>query len=80
MAFKRIWLLFVGHDSDACSAAVQVRTVGGDHVRPLTQALGQLPDELSSLAQSAAAQGSDFLGRFSSLAAQAGFPQEVCRA
>lgn len=52
-----------------------VRTLEGDHQRPLMQALGELPPEVAQVANQAMAQGNDFLGRISAMATQAGFAE-----
>lgn len=51
-------------DEAAISAAVDVtiRTLPGDHVRPLAQNIGDLPPELASFATTAAKSGGTVLG------------------
>ncbi|KAI8475731.1 MAG: hypothetical protein J3K34DRAFT_403441 [Monoraphidium minutum] len=61
-------------ESSAVSASLDlsVRTLPGDHIRPLQQSLGSLPPELARAANQAAEQGSNILGRLAGLAQQAG--------
>ncbi|KIZ06343.1 hypothetical protein MNEG_1607 [Monoraphidium neglectum] len=56
------------------SLDLSVRTLPGDHIRPLQQVLGDLPPELTRAANQAVEQGSNILGRLAGLAQQAGIP------
>ncbi|GBF91540.1 hypothetical protein Rsub_04280 [Raphidocelis subcapitata] len=56
----------------ASSLDVSVRTLPGDHIRPMQQALVDLPPELARAANQGMAQGSSLLGRLADMASQAG--------
>lgn len=60
--------------SSAVSASLDltVRTLPGDHIRPMQQALVDLPPELARAANQAVSQGSSLLGRLAGMAQQAG--------
>lgn len=61
--------------SNSSKSQVAVRTLPGDHVRPLRQAFGDLPPELAQVANQAVSQGSFFLQGLSNMATQAGFKE-----
>lgn len=54
------------------SLDISVRTLPGDHIRPMQQALVDLPPDLARAAAQGAAQGGTLLGRLAGLAQQAG--------
>ena len=63
--------------STSSKSKLTVRQLPGDHVRPLRQAFGDLPNDLAEVANQAVTQGSFFLQGLSNMATQAGF-REVC--
>ena len=66
-----------------CPAAVSsmleltVKTVPGDHTRPLQQDLSRLSPDLARVASQAASQGESLMGQLGSLAQQAGLPEQA---
>eukprot|EP00882_Tetradesmus_deserticola_P014272 GHRQ01015170.1.p1 GENE.GHRQ01015170.1~~GHRQ01015170.1.p1 ORF type:complete len:281 (+),score=82.48 GHRQ01015170.1:552-1394(+) len=51
---------------------LSLRTLDGDHVRPMTQSLPDLPPEVARVANEAAATGGQMLGRLADMANQMG--------
>eukprot|EP00882_Tetradesmus_deserticola_P008713 GHRQ01009189.1.p1 GENE.GHRQ01009189.1~~GHRQ01009189.1.p1 ORF type:complete len:196 (+),score=75.78 GHRQ01009189.1:302-889(+) len=51
---------------------LSLRTLDGDHVRPMTQSLPDLPPEVARVANEAAATGGQMLGRLADMASQMG--------
>lgn len=52
-----------------------VRTLPGDHLRPMQQALVDIPPEVARVASSAVFTGGDLIGRMAGVATQMGVPQ-----
>lgn len=52
-----------------------VRTLPGDHLRPLQQAFVDIPPEVARVASSAVFTGGDLIGRMAGVATQLGVPQ-----
>lgn len=67
--------LLQGSTPVASTLDVSVRTMGGDHVRPLHQAFVDLPPEVARLANQAVVAGGSLIGRLSDVAGQMGVQQ-----
>lgn len=52
-----------------------VRTLPGDHLRPMQQAIVDIPPEVARVASSAVFTGGDLIGRMAGVATQMGVPQ-----
>eukprot|EP00192_Tetraselmis_astigmatica_P024851 CAMPEP_0117696308 /NCGR_PEP_ID=MMETSP0804-20121206/28606_1 /TAXON_ID=1074897 /ORGANISM="Tetraselmis astigmatica, Strain CCMP880" /LENGTH=86 /DNA_ID=CAMNT_0005510443 /DNA_START=287 /DNA_END=544 /DNA_ORIENTATION=- len=64
--------------SSACSTSLDLtmRTLPGDHNRPLYQAVVDVPPELSRAARATIHEGSNVLQRISTMARDAGAPEQ----
>jgi hypothetical protein len=55
----------------------QVKTLPGEHVRPLQQDLTRISPDLVRVANQAVAQSNDLLGQLTAFASGSGLPQQV---